>query len=143
MHREPLKSGIDRGEHVRKCQEPRSLFCWPCVTGGSCRLGCDEPHPVGTVQSSTNRDCRSVKVLMLFTGPASRVPPRRSIETGLGDGAPSSISFLRSAFIRGRFHSISIHLRELPERELAASDRVESAVPPGLFGRLNLRLSSF
>ena len=50
-------------------------------------------------------------------------------------------SFLRSAFIRGRFHSV--HLRELPELELAASDRVASAVPPGPLGRLNLRLSSF
>src|SRR5208337_2763549 len=37
----------------------------------------------------------------------------------------------------------SVHLRELPELELAASDRVESAEPPGPVGRLNLRLSSF
>ena len=55
MHREPLKSGLDRGEHVRKRQEPRSLLCWPCVTGGSCRLGCDEPHPVGTVQKELDK----------------------------------------------------------------------------------------
>jgi len=55
MHREPLESGIDRGEHVRKRQEPRSLLCWPCVTGGSCRLGCDEPHLVGTVQKELDK----------------------------------------------------------------------------------------
>src|SRR5271166_2975145 len=55
MHREPLESGIDRGEHVRKRQEPRSLLCWPCVTGGSCRLGCDEPYPVGTVQKELDK----------------------------------------------------------------------------------------
>jgi hypothetical protein len=45
-----MKSGLDRGEHVRNRQEPRSLLRWPSVTGISCRLGRDQPHPVGTVQ---------------------------------------------------------------------------------------------
>jgi len=50
-------------------------------------------------------------------------------------------SLLRSASISGRYHSV--HLRDLPELELAASDRVASAEPPRPTGRLNLRLRSF